>query len=279
MWQQKMVDTVRGTFEYFKCGDGLPMAVTHLYSEFDTRGNAFANPFTKEYKVFLINLRGVGSSVAAMNENEYSMVETVKDLEAIREALGYHQWVFGGHSTGGMLALEYAIQAPQSLTKMIAGGTAASYEYAEHEDCMYNSKNKHFNRVSEIMNALSDSQTSIEDRKKLSYEWALFSYFSEDKLKEALKKPNSGKTVGERLSYFRQVEYSQMDFRERLKEVHIPSYIYAGRYDAQCPVQFGIEIAECIPNAKLTIFEYSNHFPFLEEEERFGAFVDMVAGD
>ena len=268
-----MIETTRGTFEYFERGDGLPMAVTHLYSEFDTRGNAFANPFAMQYKVFLINLRGVGASVAATKESEYSMVETVKDLEAIRIAFGYNQWAFGGHSTGGMLALQYAIQAPHSLTKIIAGGTAASYQYAEHENCMYNHKNKNFNRITEIMNRLSDSQTSIEERKKLGYEWALFSYYSEDKLKEAMKKPNSGKTVGERLTYFRQVDYKQMDFREKLKEVHIPSYIYAGRHDAQCPVQFGIEIAECIPNAKLTIFEYSNHFPFLEEEELFNEFV------
>ena len=239
MWQQCMIETARGTFEYFESGEGQPMAVTHLYSEFDERGNAFANPFTKACKVYLINLRGIGKSVAANDESEYSMVETVKDLEAIRIALGYEKWAFGGHSTGGMLALQYAIQSPEALTKMIAGGTAASYEYAMHEDCMYNHKNKHFNRVTEIMNLLSDPQTPQEERQKLGYEWTLFSYYSEDKLKEALKKPNSGKTVGTRLNYFRQVEYRQMDFREQLKNVSVPSYIYAGRHDAQCPVQFG----------------------------------------
>ncbi len=278
LWQQNLIETARGTFEYFKHGEGEPMAITHLYSEFDERGNAFANPFTTKFTVYLINLRGTVNSVRAQQDPEYSMVETVHDMEAIRKALHIEKWAFGGHSTGGMLALQYAVQAPNSITKLIAGGTAASYEYAMHKDCMYNHQNKNFHRVTEIMNLLSDQSTSKEDRQKLGYEWALFSYYSEDKLKEALKKPNSGKTVGPRLTYFRQVEYRDMDLREKLKDINIPSFIYAGRYDAQCPVNFGIEIAELIKNANLTIFEKSNHFPFLEEEEPFTELVNQFAG-
>ena len=273
MWKKNVIETTRGAFEYFVCGQGEPMAITHLYSQYDERGNAFANPFTKFFTVYLINLRGVGSSVKAVDEGQYSMKETVKDLEAMREAFGFEQWAFGGHSTGGMLALQYTIQAPNSLTKIVAGCTAASYEYAMSEQCIYSHKNPHFNQVMEIMNALSDPGTPIERRKNLGYEWELLSFYREGKLKEALKKPNSGKTVGARLTYFRQVEYGNMDFRQQLKDIKVPSYIFAGRYDTQCPVQFGMEIANGIPNAYFEIFEESNHFPFLEEEEAFDKFV------
>lgn len=273
MWQKNMIETARGTFEYFVCGQGEPMAITHLYSQYDERGNAFANPFTKYFTVYLINLRGVGTSDAAVDESQYSMLETVKDLEAMREAFGFNQWAFGGHSTGGMLALQYSIQAPESLTKMVACNTAASYEYAKSEYCIYSHKNKHFNRVMEIMNMLSKSETPIEQRKKLGYEWELLSFYREEKLIEALKKPNSGKTVGARLTYFRQVEYGTMDFRDQLKHIKVPSYILSGKYDTQCPVQFGVEIAELLPNAYFKLFEESNHFPFLEEEEAFDNFV------
>ena len=273
VWLKKTIETVRGTFEYFVCGQGEPMAITHLYSQYDERGNAFANPFTKYFTVYLINLRGVGNSDVAVDQSQYSMVETVKDLEAMREAFGFEQWAFGGHSTGGMLALQYSIQTPESLTKMVACCTAASYEYAISEQCIYSEKNPNFHRVMEIMNMLSNPETPIEQRKKLGYEWELLSFYREEKLIEALKKPNSGKTVGARLTYFRQVEYRKMDFREQLKHIKVPSYILAGRHDTQCPVQFGIEIAELIPNAHFKIFEESNHFPFLEEEDAFDEFV------
>lgn len=47
------------------------------------------------------------------------MTETIKDLEAIREALYINKRGFAGHSTGGMLALVYATEAQESLTKIL----------------------------------------------------------------------------------------------------------------------------------------------------------------
>lgn len=273
MWNERIVETDRGSFELFEKGEGEPLAVTHLYSEFNPNGNSVANPFTDHYHVYLINLRGAGKSVKAETPQEYSMDETVEDLEAIRGALEHEKWAFAGHSTGGMLALKYAINHQESLTKIIAGGTAASYEYAKDENSIYCRKNPNFNRISEIMEGLNDSATPVDVRRAIGYEWALMSYLSEDKLKQAMKKPNSGKTVGPRLDYFMKNEYPTFDIREELKEIHIPSYIYAGKYDAQCPLRFGEEIAGLIPGAKFTVFEESNHNPFSEEETRFAEFV------
>lgn len=271
MWTERLIETNRGVFELFEKGQGEPLAVTHLYSAYDDRGNTFADPFTKSHHVYLINLRGCGNSVKAEDENQYSMEETVKDLEAIREALSHEKWGFAGHSTGGMLALQYAVLRPESLTKIIAGGAAASMEYSADPGSIYCRENPNFKRIIDIMNQLNDPATPLELRKQLGYEWAKMSYVSEEKLIEALKVPNSGKTVGDRLDYFRKFE--RYDVREDLPQVEVPSYIYAGRHDAQCPHKFGVEIADLIPNAILMTFEESNHNPYMEEPEKFNAFV------
>ncbi|MGE6412837.1 alpha/beta fold hydrolase [Planococcus kocurii] len=273
MWKERIVETDRGSFEIFEKGEGEPLAITHLYSEFNQKGNLLADPFTDYYHVYLINLRGAGHSVKAATPDEYGMEETVSDLEAIRKALGDKKWAFAGHSTGGMLALKYAIIHQASLTKIIAGGAAASYEYGKDENSIYCRKNPNFNRIVEIMDLLNAPSTPVEVRQAISYEWTLMSYQSEEKLKESMKKPNSGKIVGSRLDYFSKMDYPTFDIREELKEIHIPSYIYSGKYDAQCPLKFGEEIAELIPNAKFTIFEESNHNPFSEEEIKFQEFV------
>jgi len=243
MWTTNIIKTPRGKFEYFLKGEGPPLCVTHLYSEYNDNGNTFANPFTDHYSVYLVNLKGCGNSDSAKNDSEYSMTETIKDLEAIREALYINKWGFAGHSTGGMLALVYATEAQES-------------------------------KILSIMNALSDDSTLQEERKALSREWALMSFYSEEKLEEALKLPNSGKTVGNRLNYFRQVEYKDYDVRQKLKFVKIPSFIYCGKHDAQCPCIFSREIANLIPNATLTKFEESNHNPFVEEIDKFNQFVN-----
>lgn len=274
MWKQRLIETERGTFEVFEKGEGEPLAVTHLYSEYDERGNAFANPFTAYYHVYLINLRGAGKSVVADTHEQYSMDKTVLDLEAIRLALDLKKWGFAGHSTGGMLALKYAVNYPSSLTKIIAGGTAASIEYSADPASIYCRENPHFNRIVEIMNRLDTPDVPIEERRAISREWNLMSFYTEEKMDAAYKKPNSGKTVGDRLTYFRTVDCKTFDVREQLQSVLLPAFIYSGQHDAQCPHKFGVEIAERLPNAQFTSFEKSNHYPFFEEEEEFEQFVE-----
>ena len=52
------------------------------------------------------------------------MIETIHDLEAIREVLQLPTWHFAGHSTGGMLGLLYAITYPNSLQSLVVAGAA-----------------------------------------------------------------------------------------------------------------------------------------------------------
>ena len=105
MWKQRFIETNRGTFELFEKGEGEPLAITHFYMAFNENGNWFANPFTKHYKVYLINVRGAGNSPAVTEDGQMSLTEIIQDLEAIRCALQIEKWAFAGHSTGGMLAL------------------------------------------------------------------------------------------------------------------------------------------------------------------------------
>ncbi|MBD8036713.1 alpha/beta hydrolase [Solibacillus sp. A46] len=274
MWEQKLIETTRGTFEYFVKGSGQPLAITHFYSAFNEKGSWFANPFTEHYQVFLINVRGAGNSDGIEADEQMTLEEIILDLEAIREALHISKWAFSGHSTGGMLALQYAVLKQQSLTKCICGSSAASKAYAAHPNSIYCMENKNFNRIIEIMESLNDPNTPQEIRKKLDFEWALMSFTSEENLKQALTIPNSGRTVGRALDYFRKVAVKSFDLRKELPTIDVDTYVFGGKYDAQCPVEFSVEIAELIPNAELTIFEQSNHFPFVEEEKVFKDFVE-----
>lgn len=273
MWETNYIHTDRGLFEYFTYGHGEPMAVTHHYSEYNSNGNLFGAAFAEHYKVYLINVRGAGKSERAVHEDEFSMLETVKDLEAIRKALDLNKWGFAGHSTGGMLALVYAIQFPDSLTKIIVGGAAASKAYGEHPDCIYSTQNPNYERIVYIMDRLSQDEVPLEERQKLGYEWALMSYHLEENLKRSMTKPNSGKTCGPRLDYFRKIEYPNFDLTKQLQGIVVPTFVYTGTYDSQCPLVFGKEIAAEIPDATFWEFKNSNHFPFAEEEEKFGSFV------
>lgn len=273
MWKQQLIETTRGIFEVFVAGQGEPLAVTHLYSEFDERGNLFANAFVPHYETYLINLRGCGQSDGPTARYTYAMDETVFDLEAIREALGFEMWTFAGHSTGGMLALAYATQCPKSLTQIVAGGLCASNAYMYNPKSIYCKENPNNVRIKEILAMLADPTSSREMRQAGSKEWALMSLYDAKSYEKLTSRPNSGKTVSKRLDYFSYEELPTFDLRPLLPSVQTKAAIYGGRYDAQCPYEYAVEAATLMPNAVLTTFEKSNHNPFVEEEEAFLQFV------
>ena len=68
-------------------------------------------------------------------------------LEPIRKALGFQQWDFAGHSTGGMLGLMYAVRHPESLSSLIIVGAAPSKDYASQPDCIYHPEHPLFERM------------------------------------------------------------------------------------------------------------------------------------
>lgn len=275
MFETKLVESSRGTFEVFTRGEGEPLVFTHLYSEFNSLGNLMSQQLSKLYKVYIINLRGAGKSDDQTEEYTYSMDDAIHDIEAVREALDIKQWAFAGHSTGGFLALKYAVMYPEALTKIIAGGLCATGEYMNHPDSIYSKKNPNNKRMLEIFEQLRAPEATREERRTLSKEWIMMSLYNKDAYYDMLTRKESGRTLMSKIDYFTD-ELKDYDVREELKHTPVRAYIYCGRHDAQCPHVFSQEAADLMPNGTLKTFEYSNHMPDIEEEEKFEAFLEST---
>ena len=273
MWKQQLVETETGTFELFKKGEGEPLCVTHLYSEFNEKGTYFADPFTSHFSVYLINLRNAGNSCRASADDELSMEQSTRDLEAIREALKINHWSFAGHSTGAMLGLVYAIHFPESLQKVLINAGAASHEYMRHPDSMYSKINPLNPRLLELLDIIKSTESSPDQRKAAGREWTEMSLYKPENYEDYFSKPSSGKVVASRLDFFSYQELPTFDLFEQLERVQIPAIISCGRHDKQCPLACSEHINEKLPNSKLVVFKESNHFPFLEEPEAFNNLV------
>ncbi|ASN06498.1 alpha/beta fold hydrolase [Virgibacillus necropolis] len=273
MWKKQFIDTERGNFEVFTQGEGDPLCVTHLYSEFNALGYYFADIFVNHFTVYLINLKEAGNSCKVVNEEELSMQETAKDLESIREALHLKKWSFAGHSTGGMLGLIYADLYPDSLTKLLVGGASSTNKYMEHESSMYSQKSPLNDRLKEIFAVLKSTNSTMEERSKANKEWTNMSLYNVERRDEYFLKPSSGKIVHKRLNYYSFTELPNYNIKTKLPQVAIPSFVYCGRHDAQCPLVFSEEISRGVKNSRLYIFESSNHLPYLEEKSEFLAMV------
>jgi len=269
MWEQLLLKTDRGTFEVFVKGEGEPLCVTHLYSEYNSNGNRFANPFTKYYKVYLVNLRGAGKSDPVESDEQLRLEETVEDLETLREALMLDTWSFAGHSAGGMLGLLYALQHPQALSQLIVCGASASYKYTEHPKSIFSKKNPLNVRVQEILKVLNDPSASLEERISANREWSMMHLYRPEKLDDYFVGPDSGSAVPKLLQHFAFTEVRRFDLTGRIAGITVPTLVLAGLHDAGCPIDCCREIAEKIPRAEFVIFEESNHAPYVEEPEKF----------
>ena len=267
MWKQQMVNTKRGTFELFTKGSGEPLCITHHYSQFNETGDYFADVFTATHRVLLINLRDAGNSAKAQVENELSMIETIHDLEAIREALQLPIWHFAGHSTGGMLGLLYAITYPKSLQSLVVVGAAAS-NYTETPFCIYHPEHPQFHYMQQLIENLKSPHLTNEERKELSTERTKLSLFKPENYNSYFCKPINKTMSISRMNAFAN-EYPSFDLREYLPFIQTKTLIICGRYDVQCPIQYSIEIHEGICDSTFVTFEESNHYPFLEEATLF----------
>ncbi|MGH1055548.1 MULTISPECIES: alpha/beta fold hydrolase [Bacillus cereus group] len=267
MWKQQMINTKRGTFELFTKGSGEPLCITHHYSQFNETGDYFADVFTATHRVLLINLRDAGNSAKAQVENELSMIETIHDLEAIREALQLPIWHFAGHSTGGMLGLLYAITYPKSLQSLVVVGAAAS-NYTETPFCIYHPEHPQFHYMQQLIENLKSPHLTNEERKELSTERTKLSLYKRENYNSCFDKPIKTTMSASRMNAFAH-EYPSFDLREHLPSIKTKTIIMCGRHDVQCPIQYSIEMHEGIRNSIFVTFEESNHYPFLEEAAQF----------
>jgi len=263
-----MVSTSRGEFEVFAKGIGEPLCVTHLYSEFNETGDYFAETFTKTNRVYLVNLREAGNSEKAQHPYELSMLESVFDLEAIRTALGFGQWGFAGHSTGGMLAVVYGIYFSAHLRFLIVTGAAAREYMTFSKDCIYNPEHPLFSQMQELIENLKSPDTAEHQKKEWKIERTKLSLSDSNNYEAYFSSPITKKLSAIRMNFFNR-ELQLFDLTRKLHLITTPSLIMCGRHDVQCPLLYSQEMAELIPRAQLAIFENSNHYPFLEEKPQF----------
>ncbi|MDA8345165.1 MAG: alpha/beta hydrolase [Thermaerobacter sp.] len=273
MWQTHCIETARGRFEVFKRGAGPPLCVTHLYSAFDASGDLFADCFTTHRTVYLINLRGAGGSQAPGEPHDLSMDVAAEDLEAIRAALGYAQWDFAGHSTGGMLGLLYAETRGGALRSLVAVGAAASRHYADTPQCIYHPEHPAFQNMQDLIEALKSDDLDVAERRRLAQERTKLSLHQPTRYAEYFPPHVTKRICAPRLDYYAREDFPRFDLRGRLENCKVQALIACGRHDVQCPLPFSREIADLMPRARLALFEESNHYPFLEEPIAFDAAV------
>ncbi len=101
-------------------GEGKPCLFVHGgpgSTSYYYEAMAGAPIIEQQMQMIYFDQRGCGRSDSAKNGN-YTLPRLLKDMEELKVYLGYKKWALMGHSFGGIIVTNYALQYPQSLSAL-----------------------------------------------------------------------------------------------------------------------------------------------------------------
>jgi len=202
------------------------------------------------------NGRSIGVEISTMTWENLTA-----DADDLRQTLGFDKWAVLGHSFGGMVALEYALRYPQSLSHLILIDTCGDIRWVQ-EKAPKALANRGFDpKTVELAQRFFNGEIEPEEMKPAMQKFGK-AYYHHPSLTLLIKEMILGlrmKVRPEALIFgFSQLlkGWSVMD---QLNKISVPTLVLAGRHDFQFPPEHQNSLATGIPNAHLKIIDGAGH--------------------
>ena len=282
--QQAETITVNGTDLHVKIiGTGEPLFILH-------GGPGFSHdyflphlePLSDDLKLVLFDQRGTGRSSVDLDSTSFSLDLLIEDIEALRQKLEFDKIHLMGHSWGGILAMHYAINYPESLSSLILCNSMPATP--EFDDLL----GENFARIYERQNMADleplqkeieagNHDITIQERLiQLHFRPSFYDTSDVNKLHLNLSE-NFFKT--QELLPFLAPHKEPTPLLPQLENLHIPVLIIRGEIEA-IPIEADRKLEETFPDARLGIISQSGHFPFIEKPEEFMNLIsEFIKGD
>lgn len=241
-------------------GQGYPLLLMHGGPGADhtslLRLRPCADQFTLIFYDHRCNGRSTGADVSSMTWENLTA-----DAEALRQMLGFERWAVLGYSFGGMVALEYALRYPQSLSHLLLLDTGGDIRWVQQN-------------IPKVLAKRGYSDTAVQTARHF-----FNGQLTPRQILPALMK--FGSAYYYHLNFLKFVQVMVSGFRvklrpeaqifgfsqllpgwtvmERLGEIKVPTLVLAGRHDFQFPPEHQAMLADRLPNARLEFIEHAGH--------------------
>ena len=225
--------------------------------------------------------RGGGRSAPVPDTAAPGLSEHVRDLEAVRTAMGFSQLTLLAHSGGAFIAAQYALQFPERVDRLIlvAPGSPVRDPFAAQTVAAFDAR---LNSATwDRMNTLRASMPTAEDPVSVCHEitsvmlpgaWLVNPSTVETMKGDFCAAPDDIlRTESIRLSAF-QESLGMWDWRSELASLQTPVLIIHGDQDA-IPRSAAEEWETSLPNAQLVVVPEADHLPWLDQPRPFAAAV------
>lgn len=275
-YQQGFVQVDQGRLYFEVVGQGIPIIVLHGGPGLD---QGYLRPqlltLAANHKLIFYDQRGSGRSLdTLLDEKHINIHQFVEDLERLRKSLCLDKFVLMGHSWGGLLGMQYAIEHQDHLLGLILLNTApADYkgQKAFLEEFEARTKNIHSELkplfAYDDFKKLDAIQISTLYRKLFSVYFYDPNRIEELTLNFSIASAQSGFKVNEEMTKTFWLN-PNVDLFPSLKNLTVPTFVLHSRQDI-VPVWTAEEIKKAIPGAEIVILENSDHFPYIEQPSQF----------
>jgi class 3 adenylate cyclase/pimeloyl-ACP methyl ester carboxylesterase len=252
-----------------KVGSGPPLMKTanwlnHLEYDWESPvWHHLLERLASEHTLIRYDARGNGMS--DRNVAELSLQTWVSDLEAVADAARLTRFPLFGASQGCAVSIAYAVRHPKKVSHLILyggfalGGRKRSPEERQRREAMTTLMRLGWGSDEPTFRQLFSSQFLPEGTKEQI-----------DAFNELQRRTVSPECAAQ---YFEVA--GDLDVRELLPKVKVPTLVMHVRDDRVCPIEAGRQMAAAIPGARFVAFDGKNHL-FLEDETACVQFFDEL---
>ncbi len=253
---------------YERHGQGRPLLLMHGGLGLDhTYFRPWLDPLGDAAELIYYDHRANGRSARPASLDGVDHATWAADADALRAQLGFDRIVLLGHSYGSFLAQEYALRYADHLAGLILCSAAPALDYMPVIQA-----NAAARGTPDSLAALGEAfgRPMVDDSDWRSIWLRLLPlYFKR-------YNPQIGQAMDQSTAYsaaaWNHVNVNclpKFNTVARLKEITVPTLLLSGADDWITPAAQGQRMKAELPNAELTIFEESGHFPFIEETDKF----------
>jgi len=260
-------------------GAGEPILCLHGGPGMDS-GYFFPDPgvwgpglreLAENHRVVTYDQRGCGGSGVPDVEQPLALSRHVDDVERMRAALGLERPTLLAHSFGSVLAILFALQYPDRLSRLVLIGGAptrgfmAGYRAAVAAELPPEVRE----RLTEIQAGELDDE-AMRERFRLALPLYFHRRLSEAERETLLATIRFSAAVNRAVA----AGLESYDLSPALPHIRVPALVIYGTSDRVVQPEYQLEFRGKLLTARFVAFQESGHFPFLEEPEPFARVVD-----
>jgi proline iminopeptidase len=227
-------------------------------------------------KIVYVDPIGCGDSEVLADPTQYGRARDVRDLEELRRHLGLERISLLGHSAGGFVAQQYAIEHPTHVERLVLVDTSPT-NGAEFDASLENEMKARADKpwfpaaAGALKTFFNRIVTEEEARALVPHIWPLYAF---DHERDATLSRTLAQSARLSLPRMQRAPRATFDFRPQLPQLRVPTLIIVGAGDFICAPQLARMMHEAIPGSKLVTMERSGHMPHVEEAE---ALTEVIA--